>query len=178
MVSFPPVSPPRPYTLPSPHPYAPQNPLSLPNCPDWFLGPTNLLSNGHRLFFAQIMKLAPHHYIISQLPLLAAVFHWTICLRSWYSAIFLKPSGYFMYQCVLMFTNFTFCPQSVFISVRVAGFSLQHGHHSNPAAPNLYHRTSREQKDRCGNSTAQSQAPDDGYINVRRHVECIRSEIK
>ena len=24
-----------------------------------------------------------------------------------------------------------------------------------------------EQNDRCGNSTAQSQAPDDGYINVR-----------
>ena len=27
--------------------------------------------------------------------------------------------------------------------------------------------TNREQNDRCGNSTAQSQAPDDGYINVR-----------
>ena len=26
---------------------------------------------------------------------------------------------------------------------------------------------SREQNDRCGNSTAQSQAPDDGYINIR-----------
>jgi len=52
-------------------------------------------------------------------------------------------------------------------SVRVAGWSLQHGHYSNPAAPNLQHTTSREQKDRCGNSTAQSQAPDDGYINVR-----------
>jgi len=25
----------------------------------------------------------------------------------------------------------------------------------------------REQNDGCGNSTAQSQAPDDGYINVR-----------
>ena len=51
--------------------------------------------------------------------------------------------------------------------VRVAGFSLQHGHHSNPAAPNIQHTTNREQNDRCGNSTAQSQAPDDGYINVR-----------
>jgi len=29
------------------------------------------------------------------------------------------------------------------------------------------HRTNREQNDRCGNSTAQSQAPDDGCINVR-----------
>jgi len=54
-----------------------------------------------------------------------------------------------------------------FSGVRVAGFSLQHGHHSNPAAPNLQHTTNREQNDRCGNSTAQSQAPDDGYINAR-----------
>ena len=46
-------------------------------------------------------------------------------------------------------------------------FSLQHGHHSNPTAPNLQHTTNREKNDRCGNSTAQSQAPDDGYINVR-----------
>ena len=38
--------------------------------------------------------------------------------------------------------------------VRVAGFSL-------------LHTTNREQNDRCGNSTAQSQAPDDGYIDVR-----------
>jgi len=43
--------------------------------------------------------------------------------------------------------------------VRVAG--------SNPAAPNLQHTTNQEQYDQCGNSTAQSQAPDDGYINVR-----------
>ena len=35
------------------------------------------------------------------------------------------------------------------------------------AAPNLQHTTNQEQNDRCGNSTAQSQAPDDGYINVR-----------
>jgi len=47
------------------------------------------------------------------------------------------------------------------------GFSLQHGHHPNPAAPNLQHTTNREQNDRSGNSTAQSQAPDDGYINDR-----------
>ena len=43
--------------------------------------------------------------------------------------------------------------------------SLQHGHHSNPATPNLQHTTNREQNDRCGNSIAQSQAPDDGYIS-------------
>ena len=35
------------------------------------------------------------------------------------------------------------------------------------AAPNLQHTTNREQNDRCGYSTAQSQAPDDGYRNVR-----------
>jgi hypothetical protein len=27
--------------------------------------------------------------------------------------------------------------------------------------------TNQEQNDQCGNSTAQSQAPDDGYINVQ-----------
>ena len=50
--------------------------------------------------------------------------------------------------------------------VRVADFSLQHGHHSKPAAPNLQ-QISNQEHDQCGNSTAQSQAPDDGYINVR-----------
>jgi len=29
------------------------------------------------------------------------------------------------------------------------------------------HTSNQEQYDQCGNSTAQSQAPDDGYINVR-----------
>ena len=46
-------------------------------------------------------------------------------------------------------------------------FSLQHGHYSNPAAPNPQHTTNREQNDRHGNSTTQSQAPDDGYINIQ-----------
>ena len=50
-------------------------------------------------------------------------------------------------------------------SVRVAGF--QHGHCSNPTAPDLQHTAKQEQNDQCGNSTAQSQAPDDRYINVR-----------
>ena len=48
-----------------------------------------------------------------------------------------------------------------------ACFSLQHGHYSKPVAPNLQHTTNWEQNDRCGNSTTQSQAPDDGYSNVR-----------
>ena len=65
----------------------------------------------------------------------------------------------------------------------VVARSLQHGHHSNPAAPNLQHTTKREQNDRCGNSTAQSQAPDHGYINVRntlihRKWNKIASDIK
>jgi len=46
-------------------------------------------------------------------------------------------------------------------------FSLQLGHHANPTTSNLQHTSNQEQYDQCGNSTAQSQAPDDGYINVR-----------
>ena len=46
-------------------------------------------------------------------------------------------------------------------------FSQQNEHHPKPVAPNLQHTTNWEQDDRCGNSTTQSQAPDDGYINVR-----------
>ena len=46
-------------------------------------------------------------------------------------------------------------------------FSLQNEHHLKPAATNLQHTTNWEQNDRCGNSSTQSQAPDDGYINVR-----------
>ena len=47
------------------------------------------------------------------------------------------------------------------------GWSLPHGYHSNPTTPNLQHTSNQEQHDQCGNSTEQSQAPDDGYINVR-----------
>jgi hypothetical protein len=46
-------------------------------------------------------------------------------------------------------------------------FSLQHGHYSNPTAPNIQHTMKQEQNDQCGNSTTQLQAPDDGYIDVR-----------
>ena len=57
----------------------------------------------------------------------------------------------------------------VFGGVRFAGwsFSLQNEHHQISAAPNLQHTTNWEQDDRCGNSSTQSQAPEDGYINVR-----------
>jgi len=51
--------------------------------------------------------------------------------------------------------------------IRVVGFSLQHGYHSNPTKPKPQHTSNQEQNDRCGNSTAQSQVPDDGYINAR-----------
>ena len=61
------------------------------------------------------------------------------------------------------------CAQHVSdINISIIGsFSLQNEHHPNPAAPNLQHTTNWEQDDRCGNSTTQSQTPDDGYINVR-----------
>ena len=60
------------------------------------------------------------------------------------------------------------CVQHV-SDINIAGwsFSLQNEHHLKPAAPNLQHTTNWEQDDRCGNSTTQSQAPDDGYVNVR-----------
>jgi len=44
---------------------------------------------------------------------------------------------------------------------------LQHGYHSNPTTPKLQQTWNQEQYDQCGNSTEYSQAPDDGYINVR-----------
>ena len=46
-------------------------------------------------------------------------------------------------------------------------FRLQHRYHSNPTTPNLQHTWNQENYDQCGNSTEKSQAPDDGYINVR-----------
>jgi len=50
--------------------------------------------------------------------------------------------------------------------IRVAGFSLQHGYHSNPTTPKLQHTSNQEQYYQYGNSTEELQAPDDGYINV------------
>jgi len=35
------------------------------------------------------------------------------------------------------------------------------------ATPKLQHTSNQEHYDQCGNSTEYSQAPDDGYINVR-----------
>ena len=36
--------------------------------------------------------------------------------------------------------------------IRVAGWSLQHGYHSNPTTPKLQHTSNQEQYDQCGNS--------------------------
>ena len=49
-------------------------------------------------------------------------------------------------------------------------FSLQHGYHSNPTTPKLQHTSNQEQYDQCGNSTAQSQAPDDRYIKPAKRI--------
>ena len=40
-----------------------------------------------------------------------------------------------------------------FGGICVAGFSLQHGYHSNPTTPKLQHTSNQEQYDQCGNST-------------------------
>ena len=56
------------------------------------------------------------------------------------------------------------------------GWSLQHGHYSDPTTPNLQHTTNWEQNDWCGNSTTQSQAPDDGYINVRNMLSWVHKK--
>ena len=58
------------------------------------------------------------------------------------------------------------------ITTSVVLFSVRcvlehHEHHLKPAAPKLQHTTNWEKDDRCGNSSTQSQAPDDGYMNVR-----------
>jgi len=37
--------------------------------------------------------------------------------------------------------------------IRVAGFSLQHGYHSNPTTPKLQQTSNQEQYDQCDNST-------------------------
>jgi len=37
--------------------------------------------------------------------------------------------------------------------IRAAGFSLQHGYHSNPTTLKLQHTSYQEKYDQCGNST-------------------------
>ena len=69
----------------------------------------------------------------------------------------------FSVRCVLEI----WCAWFWVVLVLQAEAQLQNEHHSKPATTNFQHTTNWEQNDRCGNSTTQSQAPDDGYINVR-----------
>ena len=52
-------------------------------------------------------------------------------------------------------------------SIRVAGFSLLQGYHPNPATPKLPTHIETRTHDQCGDTIEKSQAPDDGFINVR-----------
>jgi len=60
----------------------------------------------------------------------------------------------FLVRCVLEFR----CGWVGVVSVLQASAST---------TPKLQHTSNQEQYDQCGNSTEQSQAPDDGYIKVR-----------
>jgi len=55
--------------------------------------------------------------------------------------------------------------------------SLQHEYHSNPTTPKLQHTSNQEQYDQCGNSAEQSQAADDGYINVQNMLSTSGSAL-
>jgi len=47
----------------------------------------------------------------------------------------------------------------------VAGFSLLHGYHPNPATPKTHIKTRTHNQ--CDDTIEKSQAPDDGCINVQ-----------
>jgi len=107
------------------------------------------------------------------------IFTTTFSVNNMYSIniVVMVPIIWLYIMVVVVVISFSIIVSCIFISLLFvnvgcmlqaeASFSLQHGQHSNPAAQNLQHTTNREQNDRCGNSTAQSQAPVDGYINVR-----------
>ena len=67
--------------------------------------------------------------------------------------------------CVDLRTNSDCC--SIQHCLTVFGAVVLQASACNTTAPNLQHTSNQEQYDQCGNSTEQSQAPDDGYINVR-----------
>ena len=50
---------------------------------------------------------------------------------------------------------------------RVAGLSLLHGYHPNPATPKTPTHIKTRTHDQCGDTIEKSQAPDDGCINVQ-----------
>ena len=56
---------------------------------------------------------------------------------------------------------------SVWLGTRVAGWSLLHGYHPNPATPKLELTSNQEQYDQGGDTIEKSQTSDDGCINVR-----------
>ena len=72
----------------------------------------------------------------------------------------------FSVRCVLEFLL-----RLIFGGVRFAGWSTASTCKTNTTKyqpqQKLQHTTNWEQDDRCGNSSTQSQAPEDGYINVR-----------
>ena len=62
-------------------------------------------------------------------------------------------------HCIARIVTIGSSEMSTSLEIAQLCFSLQHGHYSNPAAPNLQHTRNWEQNDRCGNSTTQSQTP-------------------
>jgi len=53
---------------------------------------------------------------------------------------------------------------SVKSGIRVAGYSLQHGYHSNQTTPKFQHTSNQENYDQCGNSWADQLIP--GLISL------------
>ena len=106
------------------------------------------------------------------------LFYFTSCILNMFRTLIYPSSG--ASDCVVELPHPSSCSQFIVCwSFGMAGFewcsccrmkrcfSLQHGNYSNPATPNPQLTTNREQDDRCGDSRTQSQASDDGYINVR-----------
>jgi len=58
-------------------------------------------------------------------------------------------------------------------------FSLLHRYHPNPATPKLQTHIETRTHDQCGDTIGKSQAPDDGYINVRNmlNIEEVKQNI-
>ena len=56
---------------------------------------------------------------------------------------------------------------SIFRSLQAEASACKTNTTKHQPQQKLQHTTNWEQDDRCGNSSTQSQAPEDGYINVR-----------
>jgi len=67
--------------------------------------------------------------------------------------------------------SFHFLYAQHILDIRVAGWSTASACNTDNTpthpTPKLEHTSNQEQYDQCGNSTEESQAADDGYINVR-----------